>query len=309
MAKLIPNLNRRVRVLLIAIVLVVFGTAWWRIRTVNMEPAYNGRPLSYWLEEGREDFTNGSKAMPIRLNAESTAVVRAIGTNALPWLRKRMAAPKPGWRQDTYRWVHQRRFPPFVIWSASVVSGYDRYDPFASILAFQALERDAEAAVPFLTEMLGQDENSSMAVLALSVIRPEGVRALIEAFPRIADEEQRGRIVSYLEYAVSPDIAQTFVNFAAKWSTEDPSSQVRFVAVHELGTFTNSAAVAVPALTRALKDRDTWVRSKACSSLERFGKDAASASAPLGAALNDPHPQVRADAARALQAIGGAAAE
>ncbi len=103
------------------------------------------------------------------------------------------------------------------------------------------MERDAEGAIPFLTEMLRQEENSRMAAVALSVIRPEGVRALIETFPKIADEEQRAKIVSHLEHAVTPDLEQTFVNFAAKWATEDPSSDVRFVAVHELGTFTNSA--------------------------------------------------------------------
>lgn len=304
MSRWFPTSGRGRALLFVGLAILVGGLVWWRMTGNHGEPSYGGRPLSYWLEEGREAITNGSKSMPIQLNAESEAAVQAIGTNAMPTLIGWMVVPKKGWRTKFYNWIVQRRPPDVVGRAAYLLSGFHRWKPGNSCLAFQVLGRDAEGAIPFLIEMLHREENMQMVVVALSVIRPEGVNALIETFPRIADEEQRMGIMEHLENAVTPDLEPTFANFAAKWATEDPSPHVRATVAYRLATFSNSAAVAVPALTRALKDRDVWVRSEACKSLGHFGKEAASATASLRVALSDSHPQVRADAARALQAIG-----
>jgi HEAT repeats len=144
-------------------------------------------------------------------------------------------------------------------------------------------------------------------VMGLCVIRPEGVNALMETLPKIGDGILRANLLSVLEHSMTPEIEPACASFVAKWVAEDPHVPVRMTAARVLGAFTNSAAVAVPALTKALMDKDGAVRITACNGLGRFGKEAASATVPLRSALNDSNPQVRADAARALQAIGASA--
>lgn len=301
--------RRKIVLFVIGFALVVGGVVWWQLKRGSREPEYGGRPLSYWVSNGMEPITNGSRSMGYRLNAESTAAVKAIGPKAFPKLREWMTAPELGWRTKAIAWAQQ--FPaPFapreIVYS---LTGYDRYQPFYSAITLQALGRDAEGAIPFLTEMLEQHENRYGAVLGLCVIQPEGINHLFEKFPTIKEGDDRASILAYLQNSITREIEPACARFVAKWSAEDSNLNVRLTSAYVLGTFTNSAAVVVPALAKALTDRESAVRLTACQNLVPFGIAAASATVALRTALKDSNPQVRADAARALQAIGAPAVE
>jgi HEAT repeat protein len=70
-----------------------------------------------------------------------------------------------------------------------------------------------------------------------------------------------------------------------------------------LGKIGPEARAAVPALTRALQDRDEDVRREAASALGRLGPDARAAVADLVALLKDQRKPVRQQAASALRDI------
>ena len=63
----------------------------------------------------------------------------------------------------------------------------------------------------------------------------------------------------------------------------------------------------MPALTRALKDKDTYVRQAAAQALGKIGAKAKAAVPALANALKDQRPAVRQAAAQALGQIGAEA--
>ncbi|MBV8878645.1 MAG: alpha-L-fucosidase [Planctomycetaceae bacterium] len=86
----------------------------------------------------------------------------------------------------------------------------------------------------------------------------------------------------------------------------DPDADVRDQAIAALGKLGPDA---VPAVARALKDRDAVVRRGAAEVLGAFGSDAGSASTDLGDAAKDKDPGVQKAAAEALKKLQNDPAE
>ncbi len=74
----------------------------------------------------------------------------------------------------------------------------------------------------------------------------------------------------------------------------------RLHAIHALSERPGEAAMVVPALSEALKDRDPFVRRDAALALARLGPAARDARPALEPLLKDPSPHVRRAAAAAL---------
>jgi len=75
------------RLLLILLGCVASITLAMLLWPTEREPEYNGVPLTKWLER----YNDGN-------NAEATAAIRRIGTNALPFLLRWIQYESPGWR-------------------------------------------------------------------------------------------------------------------------------------------------------------------------------------------------------------------
>jgi hypothetical protein len=213
-----------------------------------------------------------------------------------------MTRPEEGPQSKIVSWATDDRLPLFA--RRLLVPAYPKsYRPDLAILAFRALGSDGEGAVPSLAQMLHAPHNARWAVMALCAVGPEGVTALEEAFPNIVDGILRANIINQLEHGVTPELEQQCARFLAQRLGEESEAAVRMSAARVLGTLSHSAAVAVPALTKALQDRDGGVRFTASTSVGQFGSAASSAIVSLQALLNDANPQVRLDAARALRSI------
>jgi hypothetical protein len=77
----------------------------------------------------------------------------------------------------------------------------------------------------------------------------------------------------------------------------------RLHAVNQLEHHTDQPATAVPALTEALRDENTYVRRDAAKVLGHFGADAKRAVPALVEMLHDKEPSVRKSAAETLKKI------
>jgi len=94
---------------------------------------------------------------------------------------------------------------------------------------------------------------------------------------------------------------------AAEWAADLGSADaaVRKKAARELGRIGAADPAAVPALIRALKDKDAGVREAAVLALLAIGPPAAEAGPALTEVRDrDPVPKVRQEAGKAVERVG-----
>ena len=182
---------------LIAVALAVAGVvAFQALRPQAREPAYQGKPLSFWLDGLKVHQGH----LPQRLQRSAAAseiaerAIREIGTNAVPSLLKMLRAKdsvmvsRCGLLWARYS-RHVRHAPPWI-----------QYPPWwrhqAAFLheeasrAFVLLGTNAEQAVPELIRMNEQDisPTDQWAIFgALWAINPEALRMGVPVFLRRAE--------------------------------------------------------------------------------------------------------------------------
>jgi HEAT repeat protein len=88
---------------------------------------------------------------------------------------------------------------------------------------------------------------------------------------------------------------------------QSPTDDVRRDAAQELGKLGAEARDAVPALTKALQDKNLFVRRYSAQTLGKIGLDAKEAVSGLAKALDDKHKEVAEAAAEALGHLGAGA--
>lgn len=186
-------------------------------------------------------------------------------------------------------------------------------DPGAGYGAVVGLSRIGSAALPALTSLL-QGSEPEARLRALEAISRLGDRAR-EAGPILTrtlvegEEAERYAAAAALvrvgvPVAALPGLMQTLQQAT---TAVLPSSAViqQAWAAEALGMLGASATVAIPLLTRALRENRNWeMRARAADTLGQFGSASSVAQPELLNALRDPVPYVRAEAVRALQNIG-----
>lgn len=300
MNKLSKSSARRVGKILA--VLLVSGTVLaWLFHHFTNGPNYGGQPWSYWMAQLEPDVPPPSSFPGFHLSEAGIAGVRELGAAELPTLVSLLSQPKHGLQARILRWSTDERLPNRV--RRWLIPFYPQsYNPAVAILFFRTLGSEARAAIPELIEMLHVTTDARWAAVALVGIGPEGVTALEEQFPLIQDSIVRANIMLqlYREHGL--------YRFHAKQLVEDPHSVVRMSAARNLRASSKGGEVAIPALIKALDDREAGVRFEACQSLGQFGPAAASALGRLEALLSDSNADVRYHAAQALQTIKAAVA-
>jgi len=148
--------KRRVYAGLLVIGVVAGGLGWAIFR--SREPAYGGRALSQWVsgysyEVDRGRFTPG----------ERERAIRAIGTNALPFLLQWLRYETPPWKSKLYGTVNPalRRVKPS--WEFSDRGAEVRAD--GAVFALIALCGVADGAVGELSKMANDPAASPAARL------------------------------------------------------------------------------------------------------------------------------------------------
>ncbi len=189
---------------------------------------------------------------------------------------------------------------------------HDR-DPGAGYGAVVGLSRIGSAALPALTSLLLGSEPEAR-LRALEAISRLGDRAR-EAGPILTrtlaegEEAERYAAAAALVHVGVPVEALPGLMRALQQATTAvlPSSAAIQQAwpVEALGILGASATVAIPLLTRALRENGNWeMRARAAEALGKIGSASSVAQPELLNALRDPVPYVRAGAVRALQNIG-----
>lgn len=245
----------------IAVAVLIFALATAGLLVIfsrDNEPRYEGRSLSEWLAlqpmpADLEAVTAPSKAERIAavrardariiaFRAEKDFAVRAIGTNALPWLLQWMRYELPPWRQQLLklatRPVEGKTLDEGkIVYGQSLILGKAARLAELADLAFIILNTNAAPAIPELETMMKDNQKPDKGLRAIYALAAIGVPAVQVLTNALADTNQTHRCEIMQAFYVVRDMI--------------PPSRDTYLAA------------CVPALTRALDEPDAEVRRQA----------------------------------------------
>jgi HEAT repeat protein len=264
------------------------GVFWMLSRPV--EPVYQGRPLSAWLNELYPQLNEDT-------NQAASAAFRQMGTNAIPALLKIIQSGDPPFEDlfsELNRMQSRVHFPVRERWQQR----------WAASRALYAMGTNARPAFPTLTNLLLHDSAATYGALPLAGMGSEGLPPLLAALtnqsPFIRAAAARG-----LEEERS-DLNIVVPALIARLSDRD--TNVHQMAVTALGYLHAEPELAVPALLKDFSGKDPQLRFLIVLHLGQFGTNAAPAVPMLLESLSGNDPRVRRTAAWALKKIDPAAA-
>jgi hypothetical protein len=156
--------------MVVAAVSVLLAVAFW---PQPKEPEYQGVKLSEWL------------AMQEKLPAESAEAVRAIGTNAVPFLVRWADYRVPAWKPAVWKFAAGRPVLLRTIRSSYLRPSLKYPDPTElsrlACIGFVILGEDAKVAIPKLEVIARTSTNSyttRWAMTSLSFLGPDAVKPI-----------------------------------------------------------------------------------------------------------------------------------
>lgn len=267
--------RRRSRWVLMGIVVV--GLVALGITLIaDREPEYQGKPLSYWLEKLPLDPPHDPPGI------EAQLAVRAIGTNALPYLLRAITSQDSQVRKDLISLDDRISMIDLHLEPAS-----KKVDQ--AVAGFIALGEIAEPAVPELVALVHNEETFVIAGTLLPYLGRAGFDATVAM---LRDTNAALRSVAALQLgwpipvgtssSASSDFAYRYRQRASVAIPRlidllrDSDSGVVSAAVKTLGVLRIQRNDVIPALTNLAADTTApvSVRVQAVRSLARFGSDA-----------------------------------
>jgi hypothetical protein len=180
--------KRTKRILVLGLAAVVVG--WWWAATREREPSYNGRSLSFWLAQYSG---NGRSVVSYAEAAESEVAVKAIGTNALPFLVKWLRYEPGGmrrWRDQAATKLPTKIFYSRFVQEHVIESSADRQAQNAGS-GFRILGPAAAPAIPDLISLTKIPNSDFAATRSIYALRQIGEPALPALAALISNSESR----------------------------------------------------------------------------------------------------------------------
>lgn len=228
-------MRKRNRVILIAACLLLALTPFGLLAR-DSEPRYHGRSLSkwlvlYWSRAGTQDSPEDKQA---------EQAIRAIGTNALPYLLRWIQHEPPSWHRAA-----RVTLPESVSESAPARllvdgPGYERAG--GAMLAFIILGTNATSSIPYLVTMIKDTNHPRTAARALAALSCLGAPAFPHMSAALADTNQihRVRIALNLGFFMARDVGTNVCLPPLKAVLNDPDPEVRAAASRALSRLTNT---------------------------------------------------------------------
>ena len=169
-------MNRRSIILVSVLFIGIIAIAVYCL--AHREPVYKGKHLSKWL---------GDLAMESSTSQDEPAcAVRAIGTNALPWLMTMVRSTDPAWKRAVLAFNTKQRAIRIAV-TPAVVARFD------AVQGYRVLGSAAKGNVPELIHLLETEPSPqvrSSIAQALGAIGP-AARAAIPALRRAAQDNDK----------------------------------------------------------------------------------------------------------------------
>ena len=244
--------------------------------SLGKEPIYEGIPLSSWVNKfgDAESYFHGAPK-------DAVAAIRAIGSNAVPFLLEWM--PHPGADEPV------EGFPD---WTA--VEG-----------AWWALGSEGKSAIPVLASNINRPQLSmndysvwTRSARAISYLGPDAIVPMLTAATNMAGQHELWELLHDFENLGTNGAPA--VPALIHWAN-DPDYWVRNGVVSALGGIGKRPDLAVPVLLNALEHDSEWmVRRDAAEALGSFANDSEAVLPALTKALKHPDWETRGGALSGL---------
>jgi hypothetical protein len=267
--------------------LVLFAT-WPHPR----EPIYQGKTLSQWLL-----YRGNTDAFISMQDPDSHKAIRAMGTNAIPFLLRWIRYEPPAWSKI---WVS---LAPRLYIRVSEDWRLERAN--AAWVALGCLGAKASPAIPELSRLLETTKSPVMLDRIVYALGCMGEEALPALLPALSNQliPAREILVAQIGSMNPTGPCEDSTVGALLECLRDSDRIVRRAAAHSLGKLGLQPERVVPALTKGLIDPAAKVRAACGESLQKFGERAREAIPALLKARKDPDFDVRMAAESALSAI------
>jgi len=269
---------------------IAIAALWFLVR--KPEPRYQVQPLSYWIDRLDYDSccTDG-QGRPTAASNEDARAIRAIGTNAIPFLVRQLK-----WRDSrpkAYLLEQLRRLYGPIPRERRLVLHFLRVDfrrREAARQVFGVLGPLAASAVPELVKMIEgpDDEIASGATLALNAMGPSALPAL----PALRRRLKQRKFDAFVGLAGLGSLAAPAVPELITL-LHDSNIKLQIETSFELLRIGKEASTAVPALIDALGSSNSNVRDAAAAALDRIGVTNRSVMDAISKHRNAPDPVVR----------------
>jgi hypothetical protein len=254
------------------------------------EPIYDGKPLSYWLDQAAQPKGNDDEERAKR-------AIREIGTNALPYLEENLFY-----------------LPSDFLMNAA---GIDRTYLRGTFHLTQVMRRPCRRAETGF-EALGPAASNSVPHI-IGYLHSEAAKGLrLSSWIERALDSVGDPAIAFLIPEIAATnalVANQALDTLSRMKVPLPASvttycltalgrpELRVDAVGTLSRMTNDAKVILPAIRPFLADTNEAVRRVAVWAFRCFGSNALTYLPEIKSAMNDPSPIVRARAKRTLEQL------
>jgi hypothetical protein len=276
------------------------------------EPEYDGKKLSEWLRAYELGSSNDNERKIVeREQQAATDAIQHIGTNALPWLLKRIAYNPPVWKEKIGAHIAKINSKLLTHW---YLEG-DRLG-FDALQGFRLLGPRAAPAMPELTRMMRGDTRRGVGrdwpMDALSYIGRDGFPTLLAAMgsPKTEfDAAERMDALAKQGVDIGPAMPELLLidrrtrADVENYEKANPRSQYYDPVFVTPGLLDENRPFLIPALTNCLHHTNSDVRVEAADALRSLGDKARPAVPALKEALDDRVIAVQEAAINALEKI------
>ncbi len=304
-------MHKRVQIALAVLLVAIAGVIAW-LATRLQEPAFQGRPLIDWIQEGMSGGLQRDVAI---------VAVTAAGTNAFPIYVQWLETP------------HDSRLKIKVDYIISKVpllrhSRHYSYEirRVCGSAALNIWGENAKPLIPILTHLLETGDihqrtlaAGNLAGIGLAAIQPlTNCLSNSNAYTRAIAAEALGAYASTEEDFWSKQAAnRQRLESCAKVIVpilipclKDESQRVQVGVIQSLGRFARDPEIVVPLLTEIVQNgKDKMVRYSALVALQNYQARAESVISAVVQALRDPDLEVRSRAAIFLNLITNSVAK
>lgn len=323
-------MKKRLRIPVFTAILTIGLIGWLISKRHEDEPKYHGRPFTYWFKEYCLAWPGASGAPE-----EVTAAIRAMGSNAVPYLVKELLSTNQDSRSGKLYQEFVDGVPPGLrrVMPGSIsadrsrdkaadalfyskpsghvllplltnaLKGSDVIARHRALFVLGGVGEGAEVVVPYLVVALKDPDPAArtLAAQSLRLIGTEATAAVPDLIEALSDPVTRGNAVTALGNA-GADARAAIPPLREMMTTDTNVSRLSVAAaIHKIDP---SQSDALTLILESLKQRDDpKLRSVAIGTLHGMGPAATNAIPELLEALGDPNLDVWPHAFAALQKI------
>ena len=278
---------KRTKMLLLAAIIIA-GLLFFCLH--KSEPTYQGKSLSKWLEQDRENNN-----INFELSQETKSALEKMGTNVIPYLVKRIGRKNSTFKVELSTFLGKLGFSGLDLDKA-----YE--EQYQAAIAFKVFGAEAKCAIPSLTaQLVSGEEFAEYAVYALVNIGAESMPTLTNAL--FSTNPFTVSVVASSLPELGTNAAQAIPALLINLTSTNPS--IRASSIRAFGSIRSEPSTTLPRLIEAMSDPYPAARRSAIRAIGKYSTKATHILPALSDLISDPDPLTQSAVINSIKNIEG----